>query len=311
MADYDLDRARIALESLEKEIRRTRGVVSIETAIAMRSRSVASVAGTLSGDTSTDRVGGPDPHDDGAPLGSIEDSALREARLAPRAWRGNPDIPIRNTGRALTVGASGTVPVKGNAPETLPSFTLAPDFGAGVAESTARDLLSGVDPATLASLAARVRRIDSARGSTIATESDLDTAIRGVVRGDFHGRDGAHATAAAFTKAAREHEAACALAMASEHTGALPANRMKVRAGGGSPTIGDRPAQIAPDANAIRVGQARGEACRTLRESFYTMNHATNGAARRAARSKIRSILHTWEGDIEIATVARDLGWRF
>lgn len=92
-------------------------------------------------------------------------------------------------------------------------------------------------------------------------------------------------------------------------TGALVKLQMRVKAPGRS-VPSDRPVALAPDAMASRMEQARGLACRDLHDAVHSFRSARNGAQKDAAKSKIRAILDTYEGDATIRAAAIDAGWK-
>lgn len=119
------------------------------------------------------------------------------------------------------------------------------------------------------------------------------------------------ATAAAFTRAIRADGApSVRYADRPEVTGGLVTLKMRVKPGARSPGNTLHAPTVATDGAAGRMEQARAVAARDLTDAIRSFRTGRNGAAKDAARGKIRAILHTWEGDAAIVAVATDAGWK-
>lgn len=94
-----------------------------------------------------------------------------------------------------------------------------------------------------------------------------------------------------------------------EVSGALVKLEMRVRRQGSSAPR-DTPGPMAPDMCAGAMEAARGSACRDLREAIASFRSGKNGAAKDAAKGKIRAILHTFEGDSIVTSYAVECGWK-
>lgn len=118
------------------------------------------------------------------------------------------------------------------------------------------------------------------------------------------------ATAAKLTREIRNGDRAVAYADRQEVTGALHSSRMRVKARSGASATHDRPASYPTDACAARLDSARTVAARDLEHAIHAFRSGRNGAAKDAARGKIRAILHTWDGDSVIRETAIAAKWR-
>jgi hypothetical protein len=202
-------------------------------------------------------------------------------------------------GAPVAPGPARTVQVRGSAPAPVhPAF-------APVATHAARAGIASLPAPVLAHLSARADRLDAARGIA-PSGTDLDRAARSVGRGDWT-CDGAPATAARWTTAARDAGLSARWALDPSHTGAIPAARMRVRAKAPRPPVDGAP-RPAPDALAGMAETGRRAACAKVRALV-----AAYQAGRKARRNvthlvtAIRDILST--GDAAILDAARDAGW--
>ncbi|NBZ97042.1 MAG: hypothetical protein EBR40_11575 [Proteobacteria bacterium] len=130
----------------------------------------------------------------------------------------------------------------------------------------------------------------------------MDRAASGVCEGTRTGQ------AARVTRALEARGVACAHALDREHTGAIPAARMRAR--------GDRPVpcgMAAPvpsqDAVLLRAEQARRVACADLRGLIPAFNRAS-GPGRKALLARINLILRDYAADESVRDTARSLGWK-
>lgn len=166
-------------------------------------------------------------------------------------------------------------------------------------------------------LASELARPDGVHGTGGVALASLAGSIMGdhdrIVRGAIESALGPckPATAASFTKRLREDSAqSVRYADRPEVTGALVRPMMRVRTALRSPPSGAAPGPIAPDAMASRMEQVRGIACLDLHDAIRTFRTARNGAQKNAAKSKIRAILDTYEGDASIRDAAISAGWK-
>jgi len=202
-------------------------------------------------------------------------------------------------GAPVAPGPARTVQVRGSAPAPVhPAFQP-------IATHAARAGIASLPAPVLAHLAARADRLDAARGIAPAG-TDLDRAARSVGRGDWT-HDGASATAARWTAAARDAGLSARWALDPSYTGAIPAARMRVRAPAPRPPVDGAP-RPAPDALAAMAETGRRAACAKVRHLVAA--YRSGREARRNVThlvTEIRAILLT--GDAEIVAAARDAGW--
>lgn len=118
------------------------------------------------------------------------------------------------------------------------------------------------------------------------------------------------ATAASVTRAIRASDRSVRYADRPEVTGALVTLKMRVKPGARSIGGACHAPTVATDGAAGRMEAARAVAARDLTDAIRAFRTGRNGAAKDAARGKIRAILHTWEGDASIVAVATDAGWK-
>ena len=117
------------------------------------------------------------------------------------------------------------------------------------------------------------------------------------------------ATAARLTREIRQGDRAVAFADRSDQTGALHSLKMRVKKCA-NVNVADRPASYPADMCAARIDSARTATVRELESAIRAFRSGRNGAAKDAARGKIRAILHTWDGDCVIRDTAVNAGWR-
>ena len=136
-----------------------------------------------------------------------------------------------------------------------------------------------------------------------------DSILAGMDRAASGAGEGARTgQAARVTRALEARGVACVHALDREHTGAIPAARMRAR--------GDRPvpcgmvAPVAPqDAVLLRADQARRVACTDLRGLIPAFNRAS-GPGRKALLARINLILRDYAEDASVRETARSLGWK-
>lgn len=141
-----------------------------------------------------------------------------------------------------------------------------------------------------------------------------DRVFKGTLDVHTGARKAPAATAAHMTRQIRtapESVAACRYADHRDVTGALHAPKMRVRRqGGGAPSDVCGPRMATPGVGAEQTIAARVTACAQLRTAIHTFRHGKSSAHKDAARSTIRTILHTWEGDADVRACALECGWR-
>lgn len=209
-------------------------------------------------------------------------------------------------GAPVAHGPARSVTVTGSAPPA-PAHATIPALRS-VAAASAAPALAALPAPALAHLAARGERIARVMGAPAPAGSLEDRALAAVVEGRWTERDGAPATASAWTRAARTAEVSARWALNAAHTGSIPAARMRVRAPAPRPPVDAAP-RPAPDALAGMLDTGRRGACaraRSLVGAYFAGRKARKNVTHVVA--EIRDLLAT--GDTEVIQAARDAGWR-